>query len=322
MVTKRPYPASPEEKIARRLAAGKASGRMDLSTRSASAQKEPETDPAAQARTSPGPKKGKRKNSSHQQAQAAKKEGNSLAAKGARIQAQAYADAQRALAAENPAIHAEFRLLSIPKEIFNMTSLTELWLCGNRLGAIPADIGRLKGLKLLSLALNELNTLPDEVCELLCLTRLILRRNTLSVLPVAFSKLQQLGEVDISSNQFKVFPEVLCSCPALVTIRAGSNLLTSLPNSLMKLKSLSLLSLEGNPITAPPTVFSRMSWLDVVGTVLPVTERSAYRFKITPEDEAELEGLLKSKGKGRLRREMRLKAVAPGRILGAKEKDK
>ena len=55
-----------------------------------------------------------------------------------------------------------------------------------------------------------------------------------------------------------------------------------------------------------------MQWLDVSGVKLPTSDKSAYRFKVTKEDEAELEEFIKCKGRGRARRDALLRA--PGRI--------
>jgi hypothetical protein len=285
MIAQRPYPPDPASKILRRIAAGKDSGRMDLSTRAV----QPESDGDAgmvQLESPDAKKKSKNKKGNAKDlavATANANDGNNLAAKSARAQAQAYADAQTALSAEDNAKRAEFRLLSVPDEIFSMVHLTELWLCGNLLGFLPQELGALKELTILSLSHNDLNTLPIEVCGLTKLTKLLLRRNNLSELPDIFENLTQLVEVDLSRNNFREFPQVLCSCTALTSLRIGYNNITTVPKSLVMLKSLSFLSLESNPIVSPPPVFAGMPWLDVAGAILPNSERSAYRFKVTKE---------------------------------------
>jgi Leucine-rich repeat (LRR) protein len=128
-------------------------------------------------------------------------------------------------------------------------------------------------------------------------------------LPGIFHRLQELVDLDISRNLFTEFPEVVCKCVALQTVRAGYNPIKSVTKDLLQLRSLSFLALEQTEISTPPEVFAHMHWTDVSGVVLPASERSSYRFKITPEDEAELEGLIKSKGKGRQKREARLRSV-------------
>jgi len=105
MAAQRPYPPDPASKILRRLAAGKDSSRMDLSTRA----EWPEADGEAgmvQLQSSENKKKKKKAKDATNMS-----EGNNLAAKSARVQAQAYAEAQQALSAEDNAKRAEFRLL-------------------------------------------------------------------------------------------------------------------------------------------------------------------------------------------------------------------
>jgi len=109
MAAQRPYPPNPASKILRRLAAGKDSGRMDLSTRSEWPAEDGEA--GMVQLQSPDQKKKNRKKGKDSTSVAHTSDGNNLAAKSARVQAQAYEDAQQALSAEDHAKRAEFRLL-------------------------------------------------------------------------------------------------------------------------------------------------------------------------------------------------------------------
>ena len=67
----------------------------------------------------------------------------------------------------------EFRLKQIPAAVLNMTHLTELWLSNNTLGAannslqgIPAEIGRLRGLRVLAAENCALMSVPAEIAQL------------------------------------------------------------------------------------------------------------------------------------------------------------
>ena len=317
MMTKKPYPFDPAEKINRLLAVGKLSGRVDLSTKS----RWPEDDETAGLvqtnDRSPGHKKknsSKNSNSAKDKAaKEAKKGAANLAAKMKEANANAHDDAMLALGGDDDMRkRADFRLANIPREIFSYQAMTELWLCNNNMGLIPSQIGEIKTLKILSLSNNNLNSLPPEICLLPSLKKLLLRKNHMVDLPEGFSQLTNLTELDISRNMFDIFPTVICEIEGLLTIRAGYNHLTDMPRETTKLKSLSFLSLEANPMTRPPVCFEKMQWVDVQGIALPHSERSAYRFKVTKEDEAELEEFIRCKGKGRARRSALVRA--PGRI--------
>jgi hypothetical protein len=83
------------------------------------------------------------------------------------------------------------------------------------------------------------------------------------------------------------------------------------PPAFRHLKSISFLSLDHNPIKNIPKVFEHMYWLDVSGCTLPVTDRASYRFKVLPEEEEELEGLIRSKAAARQERDKLRKRRAP-----------
>ena len=58
------------------------------------------------------------------------------------------------------------QLTSLPAEIGQLTSLTELYLDGNQLTSVPAEIGQLTSLDELNLSGNQLTSLPAAIREL------------------------------------------------------------------------------------------------------------------------------------------------------------
>lgn len=200
-------------------------------------------------------------------------------------------------------ISINFRLASIPPEVFNMLSLRELWLCNNELGSIPSQIGELKLLQVLSLAGNKLQTIPPEICLIETLTKLYLERNCLEGLPDLFGRLHNLDSLNISSNQFKVFPEVVCSLSLLVNLDAESNEISSLPSSLRAMKSLTRLNLGNNLLFSPEQVLDKMWWLSVVPSCAIIkTEKSASVFKVSLEESLAAESFLRNKASSRAAR--------------------
>lgn len=164
----------------------------------------------------------------------------------------------------------EFRLNSIPQEVFVLNILTELWFCNNNLTQIPTAIVSLECLQVLSFAHNFLTFLPVEILTLKFLKRLLLNGNRLSSLPDRFGELQCLEELELGHNLFTSIPSVLYEkCNQLVIIDFSQNAITEVPSGFIKMRSLTFLNLEKNKITAAPIVFQHMGWLDVKGCRLP-----------------------------------------------------
>ena len=303
MTTSKPYPENPTEKINRRMANGKSTGRLDLATK----VRWPEGD-----ENQGFVQVGEKKTGGKKTVKKSVKGGANLSQRSANVEHDANALALAAFQDDDMfKLRADFRLLNVPPEVFKMTSLEELWLCNNKLGMIPSQIGDLKKLKVLGLTNNDLNTIPPEICNLPLLKTLILRINNLVELPDAFVNLQYLIELDCGKNQFREIPEVLTRLERLQILKMNNNKITTVPPAFRQLKSISFLSLDHNPIKNIPKVFEHMYWLDVSGCTLPVTDRASYRFKVLPEEEEELEGLIRSKAAARQERDKLRKRRAP-----------
>lgn len=176
-----------------------------------------------------------------------------------------------------------------------LLELRELWLCNHLISEIPSAIGEMKLLQILSLRNNQIEYLPSQVCECINLKKLFLQGNKMSTLPNLFGKLTVLQDLNLGNNDFTDFPEVLTSLSNVVNLDFGNNKLATLPRTLAQMKCLAYLNLEGNPIKQPPAALARTPWVDVRGCVLPPVEKSSKAFAITPAEEFELLGLLKSR---------------------------
>uniref|UniRef100_A0A3B5Q8M2 Leucine rich repeat containing 18 n=1 Tax=Xiphophorus maculatus TaxID=8083 RepID=A0A3B5Q8M2_XIPMA len=95
----------------------------------------------------------------------------------------------------------------IPQNIKNLTTLTVLNLCNNRLTSLPTEIGKLSNLHILNLGLNLLTTLPTSIGNLKELRYLGLSYNQLTAVPSCTVKLKKLEKVNLEGNPIK-YPEV------------------------------------------------------------------------------------------------------------------
>ncbi|KAL2457388.1 Tyrosine-sulfated glycopeptide receptor 1 [Forsythia ovata] len=142
----------------------------------------------------------------------------------------------------------------IDGSIVNLINLTTLALYGNELtGIIPQHIGRLSNLENLLLHINKLNgTLPQSLTNCTRLTTLNLRVNLLEgeLSAFDFSKFIQLRSIDLGNNFFSGrWPASLFLCKNLTAIRLSTNSLNGevLPD-ILALQSLSFLSLSNNSL--------------------------------------------------------------------------
>lgn len=193
----------------------------------------------------------------------------------------------------------EFRLHLWPDEIFHIPGLRELWLDNHLLKHIPAEIGLLKQLRLISMRCNMLESLPPEICMLSHLKQLIFHGNKLKKLPELFGNLKKLIELDISNNQFIEFPEQLTKIVSLNEVDLSMNKITTLPISLKKMRGLTALSLTDNQFgDETPDVLSQLPWVRVSidgGFNFEENVRSAMPLIISIAEEKEFEKAFKHK---------------------------
>lgn len=100
-------------------------------------------------------------------------------------------------------------------EMSGFTQLQRLALSGNRLGGLPASVGRLPALRALALDGNRLSLLPPQLGQLGRLETLLLQGNTLHALPPELGCLSALRVLNVAGNALKALPAELGACSAL-----------------------------------------------------------------------------------------------------------
>jgi Leucine-rich repeat (LRR) protein len=158
------------------------------------------------------------------------------------------------------------KLLSLPKEIGQLTALTYLSLRGNELRTLPPEIGNLVNLEEIDLQNCSLDALPGEMAKLANLKILNLKRNNLQTLPDEFGHLKKLYRLNAEENKLASLPPQFGELSALAHLSLEENKLTGLPPGFGNLASLAALNLKNNPLKNLPADFTNLknlSWLQI-----------------------------------------------------------
>lgn len=163
-------------------------------------------------------------------------------------------------------------LRTFPEAIFGLADTLEvLNLSGNRLDALPAELSRLRKLRILFCSDNLFSAVPDCLgdCEQLemigfkanqirhlpsaalppALRWLILTDNQLQALPDEIGNCRRLQKLMLAGNRLSSLPDTLASCVNLELLRIAANRLQVLPEWLLSLPRLSWLAAAGNPFS-------------------------------------------------------------------------
>ncbi|GBM42738.1 CCR4-NOT transcription complex subunit 6-like [Araneus ventricosus] len=88
----------------------------------------------------------------------------------------------------------------LSSSLWQMTSLTSLYLNNNSLTSIPGEISLLVNLAHLNVSCNKLRTLPPEIGDMQSLRELLLNHNKIVTLPTQLGKLFKLCKLELSGN--------------------------------------------------------------------------------------------------------------------------
>jgi small GTP-binding protein len=144
------------------------------------------------------------------------------------------------------------RLTTLPPELFQLTSLTKLYLSNNQLAALPPELFQMKNLTGLDLGGLKLTTLPLELFQLTNLAKLYLHDNQLTTLPPEIGQLRKLQELYLWGNTLTTLPQELFQITNLTKLYLSRNQLITLPQEICQLTKLKYLHLDNNPLTSPP----------------------------------------------------------------------
>jgi internalin A len=137
----------------------------------------------------------------------------------------------------------------------------ELDLTGLGLTEMPAALGELRQLQVLSLRNNELQIIPAILGKLKQLQKLDLASNQLREVNTVLCSLQQLREINLYGNQLYKVPVALCTLRKLRELILGGNQLRAVSNALRNFQHLQSLWLNGNPLREVPTILRELKQL-------------------------------------------------------------
>ena len=163
------------------------------------------------------------------------------------------------------------RLTALPPEVGQITELVWLDLGGNELTGLPPEIGQLTNLQTLKLRGNQLTGLPPEIGQLTNLRTLDLGGNQLDALPPEIIQLTELVGLDLGGNELTALPPEIGQLTNLQTLKLRGNQLTGLPPEIGQLTNLQTLDLGGNQLTGlPPEIgqLTNLRTLDLGGNQL------------------------------------------------------
>jgi hypothetical protein len=170
----------------------------------------------------------------------------------------------------------EGRLSEMPPEILGLADTLELLDLGqNDLTALPADLGRLRRLRVLFCSGNRFERLPPVLGDCVSLSQVGFRGSGLAEVP-AEALPPALRWLTLTDNRIAALPAALGARPHLQKLMLAGNRLRALPESLHEAHNLELLRIAANRFEALPaclTALPRLAWLSWAGN--PFEDRAA-----------------------------------------------
>ena len=162
-----------------------------------------------------------------------------------------------------------------PLEPFCVLKSLEIWKMDGLKGIkkIPDNIGKLRNLKVLSLAgqgsREHITELPRTIGSLHNLVELHLTHSSLNTLPDTIANLKKLEILDLKGdysleNRLESLPDEFCYLESLKELDIGFNRLRELPKNFGRLKNLQKISIYDNLLTQLPDSFCKLAKLEYV----------------------------------------------------------
>jgi Leucine-rich repeat (LRR) protein len=150
------------------------------------------------------------------------------------------------------------KLIPLPPEIVNLTSLKTLNIMNNFLEELPSVINNITSLKELNLSNNNFSRLPSILFDMTGLHMLDLSINNFTAISIEIGQLTRLSKLDLADNQLQVLPAEIGSLVNLKELNLSFNLLTRLPSEIGLLTKLESLDLSSNLLVKLPSEINNL----------------------------------------------------------------
>lgn len=175
-------------------------------------------------------------------------------------------------------------LNEIPKELFLLEDLRELYLDNNNIIDIPYEITKFDKLGKLSINRNKLKIIPDFISELSALWSLSLAYNEIEYITESISNLRRLAILDLRYNRILYIPENIGNLEMLLILNLKNNNIDKIPSSVSKFKRIKTLNLSQNHIETIPIELCYLESLEGLSL-------SGNKLKSLPYEICKLKGL-------------------------------
>jgi len=142
--------------------------------------------------------------------------------------------------------------LDIGKQKWKNRRLVYLFLDDSQLTSLPASIGNLSAIEVLSLNNNEIYNIPEDWGNMTSLEGLSIDHNNIDEIPQNIWRLTKLKELHCNHNQIETLPESIGKLENLQRLHFAHNKLFTLPETMGTLKRLEYLDVSHNKITYLP----------------------------------------------------------------------
>jgi Leucine-rich repeat (LRR) protein len=166
---------------------------------------------------------------------------------------------------------------TLPAELFQATGITHLFIRGSNLTSLPAEIGNLRNLQMLTI-LAGLTALPAEFAQLQNLNEIRFEYTQFEVFPLELTELPNLTRLSLSDDKtITTLPAEIGNMSGLQSLWLNNTSITSLPVEIGNVP-LTSLSLDNTPISALPDVkFEELGYLNLTGTNISYANYLDYR---------------------------------------------
>jgi Ca2+-binding EF-hand superfamily protein len=181
---------------------------------------------------------------------------------------------------------------ALPSEICKLENLQRFYVQGNNLSSLPNMFGRLSKLRDLNIASNSFTDFPEVLTSLPNLLQLDISHNKIATLPMTMRQMRSLVLLNLENNPL-VPPKIDRS--RVLTFQDGS---AKDENPFITQSAHQGSIAPFSALPSPPQVLNHLYWMEIIGLhrdALPVSDRAAKPFTLTPTEDFELSGMLKSR---------------------------